>query len=122
MTPEMKQRLDHIVRQHPVVIFMKGDEMFPRCGFSAATVEALRRSGAAGKIHAVNVLEDTELWESVKEYSDWPTIPQVYVGGEFLGGCDITREMFELGELQPKVESALRRGDEPGEGYVEPKE
>ena len=122
MTSEMKQRLDRIVRQNPVVIFMKGDEMFPRCGFSAAAVEALRRSGAAGKIHAVNVLEDPELWESVKEYSDWPTIPQIYVGGEFLGGCDITREMYEQGELQPKVESALRRGEEPGEGYVEPKE
>jgi monothiol glutaredoxin len=119
VTPEMKDRLDQIVRGHPVVIFMKGNEMFPRCGFSAAAVEALRRAGAEGKLHAVDVLEDPELWESVKEYSDWPTIPQVYVGGEFLGGADITREMLEVGELQPKIESALRRGEEPGEGYVE---
>ena len=119
MTPEMKQKLDSIVRQHPVVIFMKGNEMFPRCGFSAAAVEALHRAGAAGKLHAVDVLEDPELWESVKEYSDWPTIPQIYVGGEFLGGSDITREMLESGDLQPKIESALRLGEEPGEGYVE---
>ena len=119
MTTDMKERLDHIVRDHPVVIFMKGNEMFPRCGFSAATVEALRRAGAEGKLYAVDVLEDPELWESVKEYSDWPTIPQVYVDGEFLGGCDITREMLETGELQPKIESALRRGEDPDEGYVE---
>jgi monothiol glutaredoxin len=119
VTPEMKERLDQIVGEHPVVIFMKGNEMFPRCGFSAAAVEALHRAGATGKLHAVDVLEDPELWESVKEYSDWPTIPQVYVGGEFLGGADITREMFEAGELHSKVESALRRGEEPGEGYVE---
>jgi len=71
-------------------------------GFSAATVETLRMAGAEGKIHAVNVLEDRELWESVKEFSDWPTIPQVYVGGEFVGGADITRELFETGALQPK--------------------
>jgi monothiol glutaredoxin len=102
-----------------VVILMKGNEMFPRCGFSAATVEAQRRAGAERKHYAVDVLQDPELWESVKEYSDWPTIPQVYVDGEFLGGCDITREMLETGELQPKIESALRRGEDPDEGYVE---
>lgn len=118
MTPEMKQKLEEIVKEKPVVLFMKGTEMFPRCGFSAATVETLRMAGAEGKIHAVNVLEDRELWESVKEFSDWPTIPQVYVGGEFVGGADITREMFETGELQPKIETALREMEEPGEGYV----
>jgi monothiol glutaredoxin len=121
MTPEMKDRLDHIVGEHAIVIFMKGTEMFPRCGFSAATVETLRQAGAAGKIHDVNVLEDRDLWESVKEYSDWPTIPQVYVGGEFIGGADITRELYETGELEPKIESALRRSEKPGEGYVEAK-
>ena len=108
MTPEMKQKLEGIVKEKPVVLFMKGTEMFPRCGFSAATVETLRMAGAEGKIHAVNVLEDRELWESVKEFSDWPTIPQVYVGGEFVGGADITRELFETGALQPKIETALR--------------
>lgn len=118
MTPEIKDRIDRIVRGHPIVIFMKGSAMFPRCGFSAAAVETLRRAGAEGKIHDVDVLQDPELWESVKEYSDWPTIPQIYVGGEFLGGADITREIYETGELEPKIESALRRGEERGEGYV----
>lgn len=108
MTPEMKERLDRIVGENAVVIFMKGTEMFPRCGFSAAAVEALRMAGASGKIHSVNVLEERDVWESVKEYSDWPTIPQIYIGGEFLGGADITRELFESGELQPKIETALR--------------
>lgn len=119
MKPETRDRIDRIVREQPIVIFMKGSQMFPRCGFSAATVEALRNAGADGKIHDVNVLEDPEIWEGVKEYSDWPTIPQVYVGGEFIGGADITREMVEAGNLQPKIETALRRLDEPGEGYVQ---
>lgn len=120
MNPRMKERIDREVRDHPVLVYMKGTEMFPRCGFSAAAVETLRRAGAAGKIHSVDVLADPELWEAVKEYSDWPTIPQVYVGGEFLGGSDVTREMHESGELRSKIETALRPGEEPGEGYVEP--
>ena len=119
MRPEVKERIDREVRQHPVVVYMKGDELFPRCGFSAAAVEALQRSGAAGEIHAVDVLVDAEIREAIKEYSDWPTIPQIYVGGEFLGGADIVREMYETGELQPKVQSALMRMQAPGEGYVE---
>ncbi|CAN5361298.1 Grx4 family monothiol glutaredoxin [soil metagenome] len=107
MRSEIKEKIEQAIREHPVLIYMKGTEMFPRCGFSAAAVEALRRAGAVGKIHAVDVLADPELWEAVKEYSDWPTIPQVYVGGEFIGGSDITRELFESGELQPRVEKAL---------------
>ncbi len=107
MRSEIKDKIERDIREHPVLIYMKGTEMFPRCGFSAAAVEALRRAGAAGKIHAVDVLTDPELWEAVKEYSDWPTIPQVYLGGEFIGGSDITRELFESGELQPRVEKAL---------------
>lgn len=117
MTGEMKEKLQGIVKDKPVVVFMKGTEMFPRCGFSAAVVETLRMAGASGKIHAVNVLEDRELWDSVKEFSDWPTIPQVYVGGEFVGGADITRELFETGELQPKIETALRTGESLDDGY-----
>ena len=113
MTPEMKEKLERTVREHPVVIFMKGTEMFPRCGFSAAAVQALQMSGAAGKIHDVNVLEDRELWDSVKEFSDWPTIPQIYLGGEFVGGADITRELFETGELQPRVQNALAQEPKP---------
>ena len=107
MRPEIKERIDREIREHPVTIYMKGTEMFPRCGFSAATVEALRRAGAEGSIHSIDVLADTELRESIKEYSDWPTIPQVYIGGEFIGGCDITRELYETGELQGRIEKAL---------------
>lgn len=108
MTPEMKERIDREVKGHPVVLYMKGTEMFPRCGFSARAVEVLKRSGAEGHIHSVDVLVDPELRESVKEYSDWPTIPQLYVGGQFVGGSDIALEMYESGELQPKIEAALR--------------
>ena len=107
MKPEIKERIDREIREHPITIYMKGTEMFPRCGFSAATVEALRRAGAEGSIHSIDVLADPEIRESIKEYSDWPTIPQVYIGGEFIGGCDITRELYETGELQARIEKAL---------------
>jgi monothiol glutaredoxin len=107
MRPEIKERIDREIREHPITIYMKGNEMFPRCGFSAATVEALRRAGAEGSIHSIDVLADSEIRESIKEYSDWPTIPQVYIGGEFIGGCDITRELYETGELQARIEKAL---------------
>ena len=107
MRPEIKERIDREIREHPITIYMKGTEMFPRCGFSAATVEALRRAGAEGSIHSIDVLADPEIRESIKEYSDWPTIPQVYIGGEFIGGCDITRELYETGELQARIEKAL---------------
>jgi monothiol glutaredoxin len=103
----MKERIDREIREHPITIYMKGTEMFPRCGFSAATVEALRRAGAEGSIHSIDVLAEPEIRESIKEYSDWPTIPQVYIAGEFIGGCDITRELYETGELQTRIEKAL---------------
>ncbi|MDX1623176.1 MAG: Grx4 family monothiol glutaredoxin [Gemmatimonadota bacterium] len=119
MMPTVTERIERDIEKHPVLVYMKGTETFPRCGFSAAAVDTLRKAGAEGKIHSVDVLSDPELWEAVKEYSDWPTIPQVYVGGEFIGGSDITREMFESGELRPKVEAALREAESPGEGYVE---
>lgn len=115
MRAEVKERIQRDIRQHPVLIYMKGTEMFPRCGFSAAAVDILRRAGASGKIHSVDVLTDPELWEAVKEYSDWPTIPQVYVGGEFIGGSDITRELHVSGELASKVQSALGSGAGKGE-------
>jgi monothiol glutaredoxin len=103
----MKERIDREIRENPVTIYMKGTEMFPRCGFSAATVEALRQAGAEGSIHSVDVLADPEIRESIKEYSDWPTIPQVYIAGEFIGGCDITRELYATGELQERIGKAL---------------
>ena len=107
MRPEMKERIDREIREHPITIYMKGTEMFPRCGFSAAAVDALRQAGAEGSIHSVDVLADPELRESIKEYSDWPTIPQVYIAGEFIGGCDITRELHATGELRERIEKAL---------------
>ena len=78
----------------------------PRCGFSAATVEVLQSLGVPFK--SVDVLADPEVWLGVKEFSEWPTIPQVYVGGQFVGGCDIVRELHEKGELQPLVETTLQ--------------
>jgi len=114
MNEQMKEKIDAEIRDNPVTIYMKGTEMFPRCGFSARAVEVLRRSGAEGKIHSVDVLSNPELWESIKEYSDWPTIPQVYVDGEFLGGSDIVLEMYQNGELQPKIAAALGNGGDGG--------
>ena len=107
MQPDVKQRIDAQIRENPVLLYMKGTEMLPRCGFSAATVETLRNAGAAGRIHTIDVLADPELWQAIREYSDWPTIPQVYIGSEFIGGCDITRELLESGELKTKIEAAL---------------
>jgi monothiol glutaredoxin len=82
----------------PVMLFMKGNPMFPQCGFSARVVQILKHSGVA--FSSVNVLEDPEIREGIKAFSDWPTIPQLYVKGEFIGGCDIVTEMFQSGELQ----------------------
>lgn len=85
-----------------VVLFMKGTPTFPQCGFSAVSVEILRRLNVDFK--GINVLEDQDIREGVKAYSDWPTIPQLYVKGEFVGGCDIMREMYESGELKSLLE------------------
>jgi monothiol glutaredoxin len=86
-----------------VILFMKGTPMMPQCGFSAAVVRLLDHLGVA--YASVNVLEDPEVRQGIKEFSNWPTIPQLYVKGEFVGGCDIVREMFETGELKPFLES-----------------
>jgi monothiol glutaredoxin len=88
------------VKSNRVVLYMKGTPQFPQCGFSATVVEILKRSGVTEYV-AVNVLEDPEIRQGIKEYANWPTIPQLYVNGEFIGGCDILREMYEAGELQP---------------------
>ncbi|MCX7354372.1 MAG: Grx4 family monothiol glutaredoxin [Alphaproteobacteria bacterium] len=86
------------VAENDVVLFMKGSPAFPQCGFSATVVQVLNHVGV--KFKGVNVLESMELRQGVKEFSNWPTIPQLYVKGEFVGGCDIIREMFQTGELQ----------------------
>ena len=91
-------RIQDNIDENSVVLFMKGTPMFPQCGFSAAVVQALSVMGV--KFKGIDVLEDMELRDGIKEFSSWPTIPQLYVKGEFVGGCDIIREMHETGELQ----------------------
>ena len=90
-------RIKDTVDGHDVTLFMKGTPDFPQCGFSAAVVQVLNHMGVT--FHGVNVLEDMDVRQGIKDYSNWPTIPQLYVKGEFVGGCDIVREMFESGEL-----------------------
>ena len=94
---KIKERIGHNIASDDVVLFMKGTPVFPQCGFSAAVVGVLGHLGI--KFSGVNVLDDDEIREGIKAYSDWPTIPQLYVKGEFIGGCDIIREMYETGEL-----------------------
>ena len=94
----IEQFIDNEVKGNDVLVFMKGTPVFPQCGFSAAVVEVLSELGV--KFHGVNILVDPELRQGIKEFSQWPTIPQLYVKGEFVGGCDIIREMFQAGELQ----------------------
>jgi monothiol glutaredoxin len=97
--PESAQdRIAKDVAGNDVLLFMKGTPVFPQCGFSAATVQILSSLGV--KFKAVDVLKDPEIRQGIKEFSNWPTIPQLYVKGEFVGGCDIIKEMFEQGELE----------------------
>lgn len=98
LSEELKQRIDSIVSSDRVVLFMKGTRQAPQCGFSAATIGIL--DSLVPDYTTVNVLEDQDVREGIKQYSSWPTIPQLYVGGEFMGGCDVTRQMFNSGELQ----------------------
>ncbi len=93
-----KDRIDHEISGSDVVLFMKGSAVFPQCGFSATAVQILSHLNI--KFKSIDVLSDPMIREGIKEYSQWPTIPQLYVKGEFVGGCDIMREMFETGELQ----------------------
>ena len=91
-------RIQKEIDGNDIVLFMKGTATFPQCGFSSMVVQILSRLGVEFK--DINVLEDHELWQGVKDFTQWPTIPQLYIKGEFIGGCDITREMYEEGELQ----------------------
>ncbi len=97
MEETLRDRIQGIIESNDVVLFMKGTKHFPQCGFSATVVEVLRRSGS--EFQEVNVLEDPAIREGIKEFANWPTIPQLYIRGEFVGGCDIVREMYENGEL-----------------------
>jgi monothiol glutaredoxin len=98
----IRSRLDGIVNKDDVVLFMKGTALFPQCGFSSRAIAILDHLGVA--YETVDVLQDQEIRQGIKEYSDWPTIPQLYVKGEFVGGSDIMMEMFEAGELQQLLE------------------
>ena len=97
-----RERIQTEVDANDVLLFMKGTPVFPQCGFSAAVIQVL--SHLQVKFSSVNVLEDPDIRDGIKQYSDWPTIPQLYVKGEFVGGCDIIREMYETGELKTFLE------------------
>ena len=98
---EAKERIDALVKSNDVVLFMKGTALFPQCGFSSRAVAILDHLGVP--FETIDVLQDQEVRQGIKEYSDWPTIPQLYVKGEFVGGSDIMMEMFESGELQSLI-------------------
>lgn len=102
MNDELKQRIDEMVKGSKVVLFMKGNPTFPMCGFSASVVKTLQAAGAQD-VTAYNILQDPELREGIKVYSNWPTIPQIYIDGKFVGGCDIITELHERGELAPML-------------------
>ena len=96
---DTKQRIKDQVTGNPVVLYMKGTPQAPQCGFSALAVQVLNACGVS-EFAAVNVLADAEIRQGIKEYANWPTIPQLYVNGEFVGGCDILKEMYQASELQ----------------------
>ena len=103
---DVQHRIDDLVKNHRVVLFMKGTAQFPMCGFSGRAIQILKASGIDPKtVTTVNVLEDEEIRQGIKEYSNWPTIPQLYVRGEFIGGSDIMSEMYESGELKALLDN-----------------
>ena len=103
MNENIKDKINNIVKNNDVCLFMKGTPDVPQCGFSLAVSNVLKHLQV--KFNGVNVLEDPEIRQGIKDYSDWPTIPQLYIKGEFIGGCDIIKEMFEKGELQKKLDN-----------------
>ena len=102
MMSDVKERIGRIVQDHDIVLFMKGTALFPQCGFSSRAVAILDHLGVA--FETIDVLQDPEIRNGIKEYSDWPTVPQLYVKGEFVGGSDIMMEMFQAGELEQLIE------------------
>ena len=99
---DVQQRISDLVQQNRVVLFMKGTAQFPMCGFSGRAIQILKSCGVR-ELTTVNVLEDEEIRQGIKDYANWPTIPQLYVDGEFVGGSDIMMEMYQAGELQPML-------------------
>ena len=104
MTEDVKSRIDELVKANDVVLFMKGTALFPQCGFSSRAIAILDHLGVP--FETVDVLADQDIRTGIKDYSEWPTIPQLYVKGEFIGGADIVREMFQAGELQTHMQQA----------------
>ncbi len=102
---DVQQQIDGVVKGHRVVLFMKGTAQFPQCGFSGRAVQILKACGVTD-LATVNVLEDDGIRQGIKQYANWPTIPQLYVNGEFVGGSDIMMEMYESGELKQVLDSA----------------
>ena len=99
---DVQQRIDSIVKGGRVVLFMKGTAQFPQCGFSGRAIQVLKACGVS-ELKTVNVLEDDEIRQGIKDYANWPTIPQLYIDGEFVGGSDIMMEMYQSGELQQLI-------------------
>ena len=105
MNTDTELTIDQIIKDHAVVLFMKGTAQFPMCGFSGRAIQLLKASGVDLKdLKTINVLEEPEIRQGIKTYSNWPTIPQLYIKGEFVGGSDIMTEMFESGELKQLIE------------------
>jgi monothiol glutaredoxin len=102
---EAKEFIHKTVTENPIVLFMKGSAQFPMCGFSGRAIALLKAAGAKNVV-TVNVLDDNDIRQGIKDYANWPTIPQLYVQGEFIGGSDILAEMFEAGELQSLIQKA----------------
>lgn len=105
MSPETKEKIDSLVQAHKIMVFMKGTKLMPQCGFSNNVVQILNVLGVP--FETVDVLADPDIRQGIKEFSNWPTIPQVYINGEFVGGSDILIELYQKGELQEIVEVAL---------------
>ncbi|XZG70590.1 Grx4 family monothiol glutaredoxin [Chitinibacteraceae bacterium HSL-7] len=101
---DVQAEIAKIVNENPVVLFMKGTPTFPQCGFSATAIQILKNCGSA--VAAVNVLADQDIREGIKSYANWPTIPQLYIKGEFVGGCDIMKDLYASGDLQKMLEGA----------------
>lgn len=98
---DKKKEIEKDIQTHPIILYMKGNRLMPQCGFSARVVHILEELGKPYETR--NVLEDDELRQAIKEYSDWPTLPQLYIKGEFIGGCDIVTELYETGELEKLI-------------------
>jgi monothiol glutaredoxin len=105
---DTQQRIKQQVESHPVVLFMKGTPQAPQCGFSQLACQVLDACGVQG-LHTVNVLADAEIRQGIKDYANWPTIPQLYVNGEFVGGSDIMKEMYQSGELQKLLQDLSQK-------------